>query len=57
MLGGGRCGAFIALRRTPETLNKLYQVYDSLTPEDLRATAARYFNDNNRTIVTLTAKK
>ena len=48
---------FIALRRTPETLNKLYQVYDSLTPEDLRATAARYFNDNNRTIVTLTAKK
>jgi zinc protease len=48
---------YIALRRTPETLNKLYQLYDTLTPEDLRAAAARYFNDNNRTVVTLAAKK
>jgi zinc protease len=48
---------FIALRRTPDTLNKLYKLYDALTPDDLRNTAARYFTDNNRTIVTLAAKK
>lgn len=48
---------YIALRRTPETLNKLYQLYESITPEDIRNTAARYFADNNRTIVTLADKK
>ena len=48
---------YIALRRTPDTLNKLYQVYETITPDDIRAAAARYFVDNNRTIVTLTAKK
>ena len=53
----GALAPYIALRRSPETLNKLYQLYDSLTPEDLRAAAARYFVDNNRTIVTLAAKK
>jgi zinc protease len=53
----GALAPFIALRRSPETLNKLYQLYDALTPEDLRATAAQYFTDNNRTIVTLAAKK
>lgn len=46
---------FIALRRTPETLNKLFALYDQVTPADMRAAAARYFIDNNRSIVTLTA--
>jgi predicted Zn-dependent peptidase len=27
-----------------------------MTPEDMRAMAAKYFTDNNRTIVTLTPK-
>lgn len=48
---------YLALQRSPETLNKLYQLYETITPEDIRQTAARYFTDNNRTIVTLTAKK
>jgi zinc protease len=48
---------FIALKRTPETINRLYDVYASLTPEDLRAAARKYLVENNRTIVTLTAKQ
>jgi zinc protease len=47
---------YIALRGTPETINKLYALYDRITPEDIRAAAARYFVDRNRTIVILTSK-
>jgi zinc protease len=48
---------FVALRRTPETIDKLYALYDRITPEDMRATASRYFADNRRTIVTLATRK
>jgi zinc protease len=47
---------YIALRGTPETINKLYALYDQITPEDIRAAAAKYFVDRNRTIVTLSSK-
>jgi zinc protease len=47
---------YVALRRTPETINKLYALYDKITPEDIRAAAAKYFVDRNRTIVTLKQK-
>lgn len=47
---------YIALRRTPETINNLFNLYDSLTPEDIRAAAAKYFQERNRTIVTLATK-
>jgi zinc protease len=46
---------YVGLRGTPETINKLYALYDQITPEDIRAAAAKYFVDNNRTIVTLTS--
>lgn len=45
---------FVALRRTPETINKLHDVYSSITPEDLQAAAKKYLIDSGRTIVTLT---
>ena len=45
---------YVALRRTPETMNKLYDQYAQLTPEDIQRAAAKYLVDNNRTIVTLT---
>ena len=48
---------FIALTRTPETLNQVYDLYASLTPEDLRAVARKYFVASGRTIVTLTHQK
>ncbi len=47
---------YISLRRTPETMNKLFSLYSQLTPEDLRAAASKYFVDHNRTIVTLSTK-
>jgi zinc protease len=45
---------YIALRRTPATIDKLYALYSRLTPEDVRAAARKYLTENNRTIVTLT---
>jgi zinc protease len=47
---------YIALRRTPDTINKLFALYDTITPEDIRAAAQKYFMDSRRTIVTLSTK-
>jgi zinc protease len=44
---------FVALRRAPETINRLYAVYDSITPADIQEMATRYFAETNRTVVTL----
>ena len=48
---------YIALRRTPETLNKLFDTYASITPEDIQAMARKYFVEKHRTIVTLSHKE
>jgi len=45
---------YVALRRTPETINKVYALYDEVTPEDVQRIAAKYFQKDARTIVTLT---
>ena len=45
---------FVGLRRTPETINRIYDTYQSVTPEDIRAAARKFFQDDGRTIVTLT---
>jgi zinc protease len=49
----GALAPYLALRRTPETMNKLFALADTVTPADIRDAARRYFTDNNRTIVTL----
>jgi zinc protease len=46
----------IPLRRTPETIDRLYALYAQLTPEDIRAAARKYLVPGGRTIVTLTGK-
>jgi zinc protease len=46
--------SYVALRRTPETINRVYEMYERITPEDLREVARKYFVENHRTIVTLT---
>jgi zinc protease len=53
----GTLARFVALRRSPETIDKIFALYDTVTPEDIRFFANKYFVDNNQTIVTLTAKK
>jgi zinc protease len=52
----GTLAPYISLRRSPETMNKLFALYEQITPEDIRAAAARYFVERNRTIVTLSTK-
>jgi len=50
----GVLASYIALRRSPETLNKLYDQYAALTPEDVQKAASKYLAENSRTIVTVT---
>ncbi|MGH9657049.1 MAG: M16 family metallopeptidase, partial [Bryobacteraceae bacterium] len=45
---------FISLRRTPESLNRLYEMYERVTPEDVLRAARSTFVAKSRTIVTLT---
>ena len=44
---------YVGLRRTPATIDKLFVLYDKITPEDLRDMARTYFTEAQRTIVTL----
>jgi zinc protease len=51
---GQTVAEFVALKRTPETINRYYDLYAKLTPEDIQRAAKKYLIDNNRTVVTLT---
>ncbi|HEY0459751.1 MAG TPA: pitrilysin family protein [Pyrinomonadaceae bacterium] len=53
----GTLAQYIALKRSPDTIDKVFALYDSVTPEDIRRFAAKYFADNNQTIVTLSTKQ
>jgi zinc protease len=48
---------YVALRRTPETINRVYDLYAGITPEDVQAAARKYLADSARTIVTLKGAK
>ncbi len=45
--------AYVGLRRSPETINKLYELYEKVTPEDIQRIARKYFVQDARTIATL----
>ncbi|MCL5096316.1 MAG: insulinase family protein, partial [Candidatus Omnitrophica bacterium] len=47
---------YVALRRSPATIDKLFALYDQVSPSDVRDVAARYFVESNRVIVTLASK-
>ena len=47
---------FISLRRTPETIDKLAELMETISPQDVRDIAAKYFRDESRSIVTLAPK-
>lgn len=47
---------FVSLRRTPETIDKLAELMETITAQDVRDIAAKYFRDESRTIVTLAPK-
>jgi len=46
--------SYVSLRRTPDSIDKLYVQYGQLTPADLREMARKYLIESGRTIVTLT---
>ncbi|HEX8287689.1 MAG TPA: pitrilysin family protein [Pyrinomonadaceae bacterium] len=52
----GTLARYVALRRSPETIDKAFAMYDSITPEDLRSAAEKYFKPTNQTVVTLATK-
>ena len=45
---------YVALRRTPETMNALYDQFAKLTPADVQQAAEKYLVEKGRTTVTLT---
>jgi len=52
----GTLARYIHLDRKVETIDELYATYDSLTAEDLRTVANKYFVDNGRITLTLAHK-
>jgi zinc protease len=53
----GSLASYVGLRRTPETIDKVFSLYDTITPQDIRDASARYFVANHRTVITLSTKK
>ncbi len=46
--------SFVALKRTPATIDRIYDMHAQLTPEDVREATRKYLVESGRTIVTLT---
>ena len=53
----GAVARYVALRRTPEAINRYFDIYAKLTPEDLQRVAKKYLIEKNRTVVTLSTPK
>jgi zinc protease len=49
----GVLASFVPYARSYQTVNNLYRVIDSLTPDDLRKAAETYFTDNSLVVTTL----
>jgi zinc protease len=47
---------YVALRRTPETMNRYYDMFSKLTAGDIQRVARKYLIDRNLDVVTLTSK-
>jgi zinc protease len=51
----GTLALYINLAVDPGTLNKLFALYDKITPKDIQDMARKYFHPSNGTTVTLAA--
>jgi len=51
----GTLASYIQLTADPGTLNKLFGLYEKITPEDIREMVKKYFLKANSTVITLTA--
>ena len=45
---------YLQLTGDPDTVNRVYSLYDAVTPDDVRRVASEYFSEANRTLVLLT---
>ncbi len=45
---------YIWLTNNPESVNKVYALYDTVTPDDIMMVAKKYFTDPNRTVLVMT---
>ena len=52
----GSLAPYIALERTPETLNRLFDTYQTVTAADIRDAVKKYFREDSRSVVTLATK-
>lgn len=48
---------YLQLTGDPQTVNRVYRLYDSVSPEDIQHVATTYFPATNRTVVTLTQEQ
>lgn len=44
---------YVARTRDPETINRVYRLYDTITPDDIKAKANQYFTDKKLVVVSL----
>lgn len=44
---------YVSKTRDPETVNKVYRLYDSVTPENVKTMANKYFTDSRLVVTTL----
>ena len=49
-------GHYLQLTEDPETVNRVYRLYDAVTADDIRRLVTTYFPESNRTVVTLTSE-
>jgi zinc protease len=52
---GAVLASYVQFFRTPETINEVYATYDSLTAEDIRNYANKYFVDSSRVTLSLSS--
>ena len=50
-------GHYLQLTEDPETVNRVYELYDTVSPDDVQMVANTYFADTNRTVVILTPEE
>jgi zinc protease len=53
----GFLASYIGLTGTPDTVNRLFALYNQITPKDVLDNAKKYFTPENQTVVTLETKK
>ena len=50
-------GHYLQLTGDPETVNRVYALYDQVTVDDIQAMATKYLAETNRTVVVLTEEE